>query len=87
MDSLTLDGAMRLIACRHRVTPADLVTDTSEERILVWLYHGESTIAEVKSIPRIVADAATKTGRDRKEFSVERITEEQYQTLKPFLSN
>jgi hypothetical protein len=47
MDSLTLDGAMRLIACRHRVTPADLVTDTSEERILVWLYHGESTIAEV----------------------------------------
>jgi hypothetical protein len=47
MDSLTLDGAMRLIAFHHRVTPTDLITDTTEERILVWLYLGESTIAEV----------------------------------------
>ena len=44
---LTPDGAMRLIAFHHRVTPVDLITDTTEERILVWLYHGESTIAEV----------------------------------------
>jgi hypothetical protein len=44
-------------------------------------------VAVGESIPRIIADAATKTGRDRKEFSVERLTEEQYQTLKPFLSN
>ena len=47
MDSLTLDGAMRLIACRHRVTRRDLITDTTEEKISVWLYPGERFIAEV----------------------------------------
>jgi hypothetical protein len=44
---LTSNGAMRVIAFRHRVTPADLITDTTEERILVRLYPGENTIAEV----------------------------------------
>jgi hypothetical protein len=43
-------------------------------------------VAVGENIPRIIADAATKTGRDRKDFSVERITAEQYQTLKPFPS-
>jgi hypothetical protein len=38
------------------------------------------------SIPRTIADAAIKTGRDGKDFSVERITTEQYQTLSQFLS-
>lgn len=47
MDSLTLDGAMRLIACRHRVTRRDLITDTTEEKISVWLYAGERSIAEI----------------------------------------
>jgi hypothetical protein len=41
------DGALRVIAYRHRVAPADLVTDKTEERILVWIYPGEDTIAEV----------------------------------------
>ena len=41
------DAALRLIAYRHRVTPTDLVTDKTEERILVWIYPGEDTIAEV----------------------------------------
>ena len=39
------------------------------------------------SIPRTIADAAIKTGRDRKDFSVERLTAEQYQTLAQFLSS
>jgi hypothetical protein len=46
-DCLTSNGAIRVIAFRHRVTPADLITDTTEERILVRLYPGENTIAEV----------------------------------------
>jgi hypothetical protein len=46
-DCLTSDGAIRVIAFRHRVTPADLITDTTGERILVRLYPGENTIAEV----------------------------------------
>ena len=41
------DAALRLIAYRLRVAPSDLVTDTTEERILVWIYSGEDTIAEV----------------------------------------
>ena len=47
MGSLTLDGAMRLIAIRHRVMCRDLITDTTEEKISVWLYLGDSSIAEV----------------------------------------
>ena len=47
MDSLTFEGAMRLIACRHRVARRDLITDTTEEKISVWLYLGERSIAEV----------------------------------------
>jgi hypothetical protein len=33
-----------------------------------------------------IASAAIKTGRGRNDFSVERITTEQYQTLSQFLS-
>ena len=58
MDSLTLDGAMRLIACRHRVTRRDLITDTTEEKISVWLYAGERSIAEI-----IVSSATAATMR------------------------
>jgi hypothetical protein len=43
-------------------------------------------VAVGSSIPRTIADAAIKTGRDRNDFSVERITTEQYQTLSQFLS-
>ena len=42
-------------------------------------------IAVGEGIPGIIAEAATKTGRDRKDFSVERITAEQYRTLTQFL--
>lgn len=44
-------------------------------------------IAAGSSIPRIIADAAIKLGRERSEFSVERITAEQYETLSQFLSS
>ena len=47
MDCLTLEGAMRVIACRHRVGRGDLITDTTEEKVAVWLYSGEISIAEV----------------------------------------
>jgi hypothetical protein len=47
MGCLTLDGAMRVVAFRHRVTPRDLITETTLEKILVWLDPGECTIAEV----------------------------------------
>jgi hypothetical protein len=42
-------------------------------------------VAVGSSIPRTIADAAIKTGRDRKDFSVERLTAKQYQTLAQFL--
>jgi hypothetical protein len=42
-------------------------------------------IADGEIILGIIATAANKLGRDRKEFSVERITKEQFQTLKSFL--
>jgi len=44
-------------------------------------------VAVGSSIPSIIADAATKLGRDRSEFSVERISPEQYETLWQFLSS
>jgi phosphoglycerate-specific signal transduction histidine kinase len=47
MDSFTLEGAMRLIASRHRVRRGDLITDTTEEKISVWLYGDEISIAEI----------------------------------------
>jgi hypothetical protein len=47
MECLTLEGAMRAIASRHRVRRGDLITDTTEEKIVVWLYSGEISIAEV----------------------------------------
>jgi hypothetical protein len=46
-DCLSSEGALRVIAYRHRVAPADLITDKTEEKILVWIYPGENTIAEV----------------------------------------
>jgi hypothetical protein len=46
-ECFSSDGALRLIAYRHRVAPAALVTDKTEDRILVWLYPNENTIAEV----------------------------------------
>ena len=58
MDSLTLDGAMRIIAWHYRVEPRDLITDTTEQKILVWLYLGERSIAEV-----IVSSATAITMR------------------------
>jgi hypothetical protein len=47
MECLTLEGAMRVIAGRHRVRRGDLITDTTEEKISVWLYAHEISIAEV----------------------------------------
>jgi hypothetical protein len=47
MDSLTSDGAMQLIAWHCRVKRRDLITDTTEEKISVWLYPGERSIAEI----------------------------------------
>jgi hypothetical protein len=41
------DAALRVIAYRRRVTLADLVTDKTKERIVVWIYPGENSIAEV----------------------------------------
>ena len=43
-------------------------------------------IAVGESIPGIIATAANELGRDQTESSVEWITEEQFQTLKSFLS-
>jgi hypothetical protein len=40
-----------VIAYRHRVALIDLVTDRTEERILVWIYPGENSIAEVIIFP------------------------------------
>jgi hypothetical protein len=47
MDCFTLEGAMRVIASRHRRGRGDLITDTTEEKIVVWLYSDEISIAEV----------------------------------------
>jgi hypothetical protein len=47
MEVLNSAAALRMIAYRHRVAPADLVTDKTEERILVWIYPSEDSIAEV----------------------------------------
>jgi hypothetical protein len=54
LDSLTLDGAMRLIAYRYRVKSSELITDTTEEKISVWLYPDEIPIAEV-FVSRVMA--------------------------------
>jgi hypothetical protein len=47
MDVLTLNDAMRMIAYRYRVRRGDLSTDTTEEKISVWLYPREFPIADV----------------------------------------
>ena len=41
------DSALRVIAYRHRVKLVNLVTDKTNERIVVWIYPGENIIAEV----------------------------------------
>lgn len=46
-ECLSSDCALRVIAYRHRVKLADLVTDKTEERIVVWIFPGENSIAEV----------------------------------------
>jgi hypothetical protein len=46
-ECLSPDSALRVIAYRHRVKLAALVTDKTEERIVVWIYPGENIIAEV----------------------------------------
>jgi hypothetical protein len=46
-DCFSSDGALRAIAYRHGAAPADLVTDKTGERMLVWIYPGEDAIAEV----------------------------------------
>jgi hypothetical protein len=46
-DCWSSDSALRVIAYRHRVALTDLVTNRTEERILVWIYPGENSIAEV----------------------------------------
>ena len=46
-ECLSSDSALRVIAYRHRVKLAALVTDKTEERIVVWIYPGENIIAEV----------------------------------------
>jgi hypothetical protein len=47
MGSLTLDGAIRLIAHRYRARRNEMITDTTEEKISVWLHPDEIPIAEV----------------------------------------
>lgn len=54
LDSFTLEGAMRLIAYRYRVKRVELITDTTEEKISVWVYPDETPIAEV-FMPRVMA--------------------------------
>jgi hypothetical protein len=47
MGCLTLDGAIRLIAHRYRARRSELVTDTTETKVSVWLHPREIPIAEV----------------------------------------
>jgi hypothetical protein len=47
MDSLTLDGAMQIIAWHCRVKRRDLITETTGEKISVWLYPSDRSIAEI----------------------------------------
>ena len=47
MDALTLEGARRAIAYRYRVRRGELITETTEEKISVWLHPRELLIAEV----------------------------------------
>jgi hypothetical protein len=47
MDCLTSDGAIRLIAHRYRAKRSQLITDTTEKKVSVWLHPGQIPIAEV----------------------------------------
>jgi hypothetical protein len=47
MGCLTLDGAIRVIALRYRARRSELITDTTESKVSVWLYPREIPIAEV----------------------------------------
>ena len=55
---------------------AYLTSDPAREKVAVG-----------SSIPGTIADAAIKLGRDRNEFSIERISPEQYRTLSKFLAS
>jgi hypothetical protein len=47
MGCLTLDGAIRVIAHRYRARRSELITDTTESKVSVWLHPREIPIAEV----------------------------------------
>ena len=47
MGCLTLDGAIRVIALRYRARRSELITDTTESKVSVWLHPREIPIAEV----------------------------------------
>lgn len=47
MGCLTLDGAIRVIAHRYRARRNELITDTTETKVSVWLHPREIPIAEV----------------------------------------
>jgi hypothetical protein len=44
-------------------------------------------LAAGPSIPAILADASGKTGRPKSDFTIEEISKERYETLKPFLDS
>jgi hypothetical protein len=47
MRCLTLDGAIRVIAHRYRARRNELITDTTDTKVSVWLHPREIPIAEV----------------------------------------
>ncbi|PWT79071.1 MAG: hypothetical protein C5B58_14340 [Acidobacteria bacterium] len=56
MGCLTLDGAIRVIAHRYRARRSELVTDTTETKVSVWLHPREIPIAEVM-VSSVMAEA------------------------------
>jgi hypothetical protein len=64
------------------------IPEREEEYFVAYLTSdpAREPVAAGWSIPRTIADASLKIGRDRSEFSVKRISAEEYQTLHQFLS-
>jgi hypothetical protein len=64
------------------------IPEREEEYFAAYLSDdpARESVAVGSSIPRTIADAAIKLSRDRNEFSVARITAEQYRTLLQYLS-
>jgi hypothetical protein len=54
------DGALRLIAYRHRVAPASLVTEKTEERILCGFIRAKTPL--LKSLFRLKEAQRTEPG-------------------------